>query len=85
MLVLRQMVHYLDFPPHIIIVLLAKQLPFGNRLASVDMASGLVGAEIGGAKLTLTQFLAKSVDVCEELGLVRKNPSGFLIWLWCCR
>lgn len=78
--------HYLDFSPDVFIILLTKELPFGDSLAGIVVTGGFVGTEIGGAELTLTQFLAEGVDVSQELGLVRENPcGGFLIrvrW-WC--
>lgn len=83
MLVLRQMVHYLDFSPNIVVVLLAEEFALRDGLAGVVKACALLGAEIRRSKLALPEFLADCVIMSEVLGVVRKNPSGFCDC--CCR
>lgn len=84
MLVLRQMVHYLDFSPNVVVVLLAEKFALRDGLAGVVKACSLVGAEICRSKLTLPEFLADCVILSEVLGAVRKNPCGFCDCCCCC-
>lgn len=51
------MVHNLDFPPHILNILLIHQLPLGNRFASKLLARGLIRTQMCHPKLSPPQLL----------------------------
>lgn len=69
--------HYLDFSPHIVVVLLADELALGDGFAGVVLGGLLVGTEVSRTKLALAQLLAYGVMVLDVLGYVGKNPRGF--------
>lgn len=70
----RQMVHYLNLPPNIVIVFFAKKLALRDGLAGVIVASLLVSAKKSCAKLALAQLFAKGVEIGEGWGPIRENP-----------
>ncbi|TQE10046.1 hypothetical protein C1H46_004336 [Malus baccata] len=70
--VLGEVVHDLNLPPDVVVVLLAEELALGDGLAGVVGAGGLVGAEVGGAELSLAQFLAHQVMVSQPRRFVRQ-------------
>lgn len=61
--VLGEVVHDLDLPPDVVVVLAAEELALGDGLAGVLGAGGLVGGEVGGAELALAELLAEVVVV----------------------
>ena len=81
--VLRQVVHYLNLPPHIIIVLLAEELPLWDGFAGIVVARGLVCAQKCCPKLPLTQLLTYGVQGSQVLGLVGEDPCRFCGFWWC--
>ena len=74
--VLGEVVHYLNLPPNVVVVLLAEELALGDRLAGVGAPRGLFRAEEGCPELTLTQFSTQHVQGREVRGSVRENPCG---------
>lgn len=56
-----EVVHYLDLPPHVLDVLLIRQLPLRDRLAREVLAGLLVGAEMGHPELSSPQLLPHGV------------------------
>lgn len=70
----RQMVHYLNLPPNIVIVLFAQKLALRDGLTGVIVASLLVSAKKSSAKLALAELLAEGVEIGEGLGPIREDP-----------
>nr|GME16673.1 HVA22-like protein E [Ipomoea batatas] len=69
--VLRQVVHYLNLPPHILVILAAEELLLGNGLAGVGRARGFLRAEMSGPELALPQLLADGVELLKRRSPVR--------------
>lgn len=74
----RKMMHYLNFPPHILVILLAQKFPLGDRLAGILIARRFLDAEICRPELTLPQFLPHGVQLVHILGLVWDDRC----WSW---
>lgn len=80
---LRQMVHDLNLPPNVFIVLPAHELALGDGLAGVESATGFFGTEICGPKLALPELFPHQIVVSEPWGLIRQNWCGLCWgWLW---
>jgi hypothetical protein len=56
-------VHNLHFSLHILKILLGDQFSLGNRLASKNLSSLIVCAQIGNSKLPTTKFPSQSVSL----------------------
>lgn len=76
MRILREMVHYLNLPANILVVIGAEKLAFWDGLAGIGVAGGLVSAEKGGSELALPQFSTQGVELCEVLGPMWEDPCG---------
>lgn len=71
---LRQMVHDLNLPPHIITLLLAQELGLWDGFAGVTLPCLLVGAEVGGGQVPFSQhLLPHNVVLLQVRGLVRQH------------
>lgn len=75
---LREVVHYLDLPPDVLIILPTYKLPLGDRFACILGIVRLVSAHIGGAKLTLAQLLANLIEISYIGGFMREHKTWFL-------
>jgi len=75
--VLRQVVHYLNLPPHVLVILLAQKLPLRNRLARELSPSRPVRAQERRPELPLPQFPTHLVHLPDVLRPVRQNPRCF--------
>jgi len=72
--VLRQMVHDLNLPPHIIVLLLAQKFGLWDGFAGVRLSCLLVGADVGGGQVPFSQhLLPHNVVVLQVRGLVRQH------------
>lgn len=69
--VLGQVVHDLNLPPNVVVILGGEELTLGDGLAGVLVAGGLVGAEVRGAELALPELLAHQVMVSQFRRFVR--------------
>jgi len=72
--VLRQVVHYLNLPPHVLVVLLAQKLPLRNRLARELLPTRAARAQERRPELPLPQLPTHLVHFPEVLRPVRQNP-----------
>lgn len=80
----RQVVHYLDLPPHILHVIVGEELPLRDRLASVLFSSCLLRANKCGTKLALPKLLPQAIN-CDSTGSQpegrRSSRSILLTWI----
>lgn len=74
--VLREVVHDLDLPPDILVILPTEELPFGDGFACVLGPIRLVCAQIGGAKLPLAKLLADPIVISYIGSFMGENRGG---------
>lgn len=82
--VLRQVVHYLNLPPHVLVVLLAQQLPLRNRLARELPTTRTARALEGGPELALPELPPNLVHLTDVLRALRENPRRLQSHHVCC-
>lgn len=70
------MVHYLNLPANVFVIVGAEEFAFWDGLAGVGVSGGLLSTKIGGTKLTLTELPSQSVEVSKVLGPVGEDPNG---------
>jgi hypothetical protein len=74
--VLGEVVHDLDFPPDVLVILPTEELPLGDRFARVLSPVRFASAQIGGAKLPLTKLLADPIVISYIGGFMGENGGG---------
>ena len=71
---LRQMVHYLNLSPHVLVVLRAQKLPLRDRLARIPITRRLLRAQKRRPELPLSQLSPQTVHFPNVLGPIREDP-----------
>lgn len=67
------MMHYLNFSPHILDIIVCGQFSLQNRLASILFSSGHLHTEICSSELALPQLLSDAVNILQVISFTPEH------------